>query len=178
MSALLNTVSFLKNNLLQLIALTILTLSLIITWSFFQGKDKFPEGTHIAIQDEFQKIVQKKILERNPLARNIKFDSIWTETTGESSQIRAVFSYSFNDPNDNSTVDMKVTGSALINRQDDEPLDGNLEKWEIGAFEVDHTEINFNNELLVISPEDHENKKSNKKSNKQKSSSGAKPPSQ
>ena len=161
MSALSNILSFVKNNLLQLVAITVLALSLLITWSFFQGKNKFPEGTHIAIQDEFQKIVERKILERNPLARNIQFDSIWTETTEESSQIRAVFTYSFNDPNNNRIVDVRVTGSALINKRDNDNFKtSEIEKWEIGSFEVDQTEINFNNEVLIIAPE-HQKKSNN-----------------
>ena len=172
MSALSSALHFVKNNLLQLIALTILVLSLLITWSFFQNKNKFPEGTHIAIQDEFQKIVQKKILERNSLAHNIRFNSIWTETTKESSQIRAVFSYSFNDPNDNRVVDVKVTGSALINRQDNNLATDNVEKWEVGAFEVNQTEISFNNELLIISPKNQkENQKDKKASSEENNSS-------
>ena len=151
MFAVSHVISFLKNNLLQLITLFVLALSLAFTWSFFQSKNKFPEGTHIAIQNEFQQIVRKKILDRNPLARNIQFDSIWTETTGESSQIRAVFNYSFKDPKNDNTVEIKVRGSALINKQD-KKLKNDVERWSVGEFEVDHTEINFNNEMIVISP--------------------------
>ena len=151
MSTVSHGISFLKNNLLQLITLTILLLSLSLTWFFFQSKNKFPEGTHIAIQDEFQQIVKRKILDRNPLARNIQFDSIWTETTGDSSQIRAVFSYSFKDPKNNNTVEVRVKGSALINKQE-RRRKSDSERWSVGTFEVDHTEINFNNEMIVISP--------------------------
>ena len=64
MSASLNILVFLKKNILQLVALTVLFLLLVITWFFFQKKNVFPEGTHIAIQEEFQNIVRNKLLKK------------------------------------------------------------------------------------------------------------------
>lgn len=155
MSANVNMLFFLKKNILQIIALFVLFLLLIITWFFFQKKNVFPEGTHIAIQEEFQNIVRNKLLEKNPSAYNIQFHHLWTETTNDSSQIRAVFSYSFNDPSsgeEDSQVDVKVEGSALINLQSSGSAQGDQERWVIGSFKVDKTEMNFNDEVLVLSP--------------------------
>jgi len=153
MSAHLNVLIFLKKNILQIIALVVLLLLLIITWSFFQKKNVFPEGTHIAIQEEFQNIVRNKLLEKNPSAYNIQFHHLWTETTNDSSQIRAVFSYSFNDPSEeDNQVDVTVEGSALINRQGSASTQVEQERWVIGSFKVDKTEMNFNDEFLVLSP--------------------------
>lgn len=155
MSAVASMLVFLKKNTLQIIALAVLFLLLVITWFFFQKKNVFPEGTHIAIQEEFQNIIRNKLLEKNPSAYNIQFHHLWTETTNESSQIRAVFSYSFNDPSDgdeDSQVDVKVEGSALINRRQSSPSStGEQERWVIGSFKVDKTEMNFNDEVLVLS---------------------------
>ena len=154
MSSSLNMLLFLKKNMLQIIALVVLFLLLVITWFFFQKKNVFPEGTHIAIQEEFQNIIRNKLLEKNPSAYNIQFHHLWTETTNESSQIRAVFSYSFNDPSngtEDEQVDVKVEGSALINRQSSPSTKGEQERWVIGSFKVDKTEMNFNDEVLVLS---------------------------
>ena len=148
----LNMLLFLKKNFLQIIALSVLFLLLIITWFFFQKKNVFPEGTHLAIQEEFQNIVRNKLLEKNPFAYNIQFHNLWTETTNNSSQIKAVFSYSFKDPSsveDGEQVDVKVEGSALINFQHSTD---SKENWVIGSFKVDKTEMNFNDEVLVLSP--------------------------
>ena len=155
MSANINVLFFLKKNILQIIALTVLFLLLVITWFFFQKKNVFPEGTHIAIQEEFQNIVRNKLLEKNPSVYNIQFHHLWTETTNDSSQIRAVFSYSFNDPSggdEDGQVDVKVEGSALINRKSSASAQGEQERWVIGSFKVDKTEMNFNDEVLVLSP--------------------------
>ena len=155
MSVFANFLFFLKKNILQMISLVVLFLLLLITWFFFQKKNVFPEGTHIAIQEEFQNIVRNKLLEKNPSAYNIKFHHLWTETTSDSSQIRAVFSYSFNDPSsgdEDSQVDVKVEGSALINRQSSGSTQGEQERWVIGSFKVDKTEMNFNDEVLILSP--------------------------
>ena len=154
MSVNFNALLFLKKNILQIIALAVLFLLLIITWFFFQKKNVFPEGTHLAIQEEFQNIVRNKLLEKNPSAYNIQFHNLWTETTNNSSQIRAVFSYSFNDPTDDEDgqVDVKVEGSALINFKNFASSKGNQEHWVIGSFKVDKTEMNFNDEVLVLSP--------------------------
>ena len=147
----LKIVTWFKNNILQIVSLSVLLFLLVITWFFFQTKNVFPEGTHIAIQVEFQNVVRNKLLEKNPLAENIKFHALWTETTESSSQIRAVFSYSFNDSSGEGPVDVTVKGAALINKSG---LDSDgREKWEIGSFEVDQTEMNFKDEVLVISPE-------------------------
>ena len=164
MSAALNIFVFFKKNILQIVALTVLFLILIITWFFFQKKNVFPEGTHIDIQEEFQNIVRNKLLEKNPSAYNIQFHHLWTETTNESSQIRAVFSYSFNDPSgigeEDGQVDVKVEGSALINRQKSASSQGEQERWVIGSFKVDKTEMNFDDEVLVLSPPDEEDSSS------------------
>ena len=152
MSIGLNMLLFLKKNILQIIALSVLFLLLVITWFFFQKKNVFPEGTHLAIQEEFQNIVRNKLLEKNPFAYNIQFHNLWTETTNNSSQIKAVFSYSFKDPSNvdnNEQVDVKVEGSALINFQHSSD---SKENWVIGSFKVDKTEMNFNDEVLVLSP--------------------------
>ena len=154
MSSALNMLVFFKKNILQIVALAVLFLLLVITWFFFQKKNVFPEGIHISIQEEFQNIVRNKLLEKNPSAYNIQFHHLWTETTSNSSQIRAVFSYSFDDPSsseDDSQVNVKVEGSALINRQNSN-LKGEQEKWVIGSFKVDKTEMNFDDEVLVLSP--------------------------
>ncbi len=149
-----NMLLFLKKNILQIIALAVLFLLLIITWFFFQKKNVFPESTHLALQEEFQNIVRNKLLEKNPSAYNIQFHDLWTETTNNSSQIRAVFSYSFNDPSggdEDGQVDVKVEGSALINLQSSASSKGGKERWVVGSFKVDKTEMNFNDEVLVLS---------------------------
>lgn len=155
MSSALNMLGFLKKNILQIVALVVLFLLLVITWFFFQKKNVFPEGIHVSIQEEFQNIVRNKLLEKNPSAYNIQFHHLWTETTNNSSQIRAVFSYSFDDPSstsEDSQVNVKVEGSALINRQGSTGSKEEQEKWVVGSFKVDKTEMNFDDEVLVLSP--------------------------
>ena len=141
---------FLRKNALELLAGGILAAALAGTWVFLQKRQAFPEGIHIAIQEEFQKIVKEKILKKNPLAQNIKFYELWTETTDQTSQIKAVFSYSFNESgNEKDTVKVTVRGSALINRQISATTD-KKERWQVGSFEVDQTEMDFDDEVLII----------------------------
>lgn len=155
MSQFLKIFSFLRQHILELLACVFFLLILVSTWFFLKKKENFPEMIHLAIQEEFQKVVKDKILEKNPLAKDIKFYELWTETTDDSSQIRAVFSYSFNDPTEpEDEITVTVKGSALINRQLSSTTD-EIERWEIGSFDVDQTEMNFNNELLIISPKEN-----------------------
>ena len=145
-------ISFLRKNVHQALFLMILLTALVLTWFFFQSKKTFPEGTHLVLQEEFQQIVKDKLLKQNPLAENIQFQELWTETTGQSKQIKAVFSYTFNDAPDEGGKPIQVTvrGSALI---DQKSAEKDMEKWVIGSFEVDQTELNFENEAIVIKPE-------------------------
>ena len=154
-----NPFSFIRKYALGIIAGVFLALLLISTWFALQKKTTFDEGVHLAIQEEFQKVVKAKILEKNPLAEDIQFHELWTETTDSSSQIRAVFSYSFSDPAVED--DVRIKGSAVINRRHT-PTDSEEEKWEIDSFDVSHTEINFNNEVLVIAPDEDSDDKDSK----------------
>ena len=150
-------ISFLRKNILELIASVFLIILLISTWFLLNKKESFPEEIHLAIQEEFQKVVREKLLEKNPLAEEIQFHELWTETMGDSSQIRAVFSYSFNDSADpEDEVVVTVKGSALINKKIEAPTSSSAEHWEIGSFDVDHTEMSFNNEVLVILPKEED----------------------
>ena len=155
MSKLHALLSFLRKNILQILSCIIFVLVLAITWLFFQKKHTFPEGIHIAIQEEFQKIVRQQLLKSNPSIRDIQFQELWTETTDQSKQIKTIFSYTFNDPTQEEPIKVTVRGFALIDRQ---KVNQNKEEfWKIGAFNVDQTEIYFNNELMIISPDDTSN---------------------
>ena len=152
MSKILNFISFLRKNIHQTLFLAVLVTALVLTWFFFQSKKTFPERTHLVLQEEFQRVVKERLLKKNPLAENIQFQELWTETTGQSKQIRTVFSYTFNDaPSEGEkSIQVTVRGSALIDQQSAEK---DMEKWVIGSFEVDQTELNFENEAIVIKPE-------------------------
>jgi len=151
MSKLINIVAFFRKNILQVLSLVILFLCLILTWFFFQSKNKFPQGIHVGIQEEFRRVIEKQLLKNNPLIENIEFQELWTETTGQSRQIKAVFKYTFHDSNSQNGEPVKVTvrGSAFINQ-----LPSEEKKWQIGSFDVDQTELDFENQVIVIHPEE------------------------
>lgn len=153
----LNLALFLRKNIIQIVFLAVLLVLLILTWIFFQSKRTFPEDTHLVIQEKFQKIVKDRLLKKNPLAQDIQFQELWTETTGQSKQIKAVFSYTFKDPSSSGeSVKVTVRGSALINQKSSS---SDTERWEVGSFDVDQTELSFENEVIVINPASEEKSK-------------------
>lgn len=122
------------------------------TWFVFKKREFFPEDLHIAIQSEFQEVIKARLLSQNPKAKNITFHQLWTETTNEESQIRATFSYSFKDDSDDGKSDVRVSGTALINKIGEASFGSGSENWEIGNFKTNQTEISFNDAVLVIEP--------------------------
>lgn len=144
---------FLKQHSIKFISALFLIALLSGTWLVFKKREFFNEELHLSIQDKFQEMIRAKLIERNPSVTDVVFHQLWTETIEQGSQIKAVFSYSFSEGKaKNDDLGIRVSGTALLDRVDDPHLGQLQQRWEIGQFKVNRTEMNFNKEVLLAEP--------------------------
>lgn len=119
---------------------------LISTWFVFHQKPHFPEVLHITLQEQFRNIVQKKLAEQKPEARNLQFQRLSTEGT-KSDQIIAVFQYSFDD---SEGVSFSVSGKAIMNRKSIDP-ERNHDLWTVDHIKTSNTNLEFKEPITLFS---------------------------
>lgn len=119
---------------------------LISTWFVFHEKPHFPEALHITLQEQFRSIVQEKLAEQKPEARNLHFQKLWTEGT-KRDQITAHFQYSFNDE---AGVSFSVSGKAVMNRKSIDP-ERNHDLWTVDHIETSNTGLEFEEPIILFS---------------------------
>ena len=119
---------------------------LISTWFVFHQKPDFPEVLHISLQEQFRNIVQEKLTEQKPEARNLQFQELWTEGT-KKDQITAHFQYSFDD---DEGVSFSVSGKAIMNRKSIDP-EGNHDLWTVDHIKTNNTNLEFKEPITLFS---------------------------
>lgn len=119
---------------------------LISTWFVFHEKPHFPEALHITLQEQFRNIVQEKLAEQKPEARNLQFQKLWTEGT-KRDQITAHFQYSFDDADG---VSFSVAGKAIMNQKSIDP-ERNHDLWTVDHIKTNNTNLEFKEPITLFS---------------------------
>ena len=120
---------------------------LICTWLAFYQKPKYPESLHISLQEQLKNIIQETLLKKQPQAKNLQFQKMWTQATYQRDQISAHFKYSFDDKDG---VSISVSGQALMNRKN---IDNSKkhELWSVDHFQTNNTSLKFDEPITLFS---------------------------
>lgn len=112
---------------------------LTITWFLFYQKQHYPKDVHISLQTQLKTMLKKKILQKSSAIKNIIFHKMKTKSMRKKNQIKAFFTYSYDDFD---KVNVLVKGQAIINREINSVSRYDL--WNI-------SKINNNNKALYFS---------------------------
>ena len=107
------------------------------------------EDTHIGIQEDLKRVISDYISENLPNANNLIFEKFWTESLREN-QVKAIFSYSFDDASQSSGTTIArvgIEGRAILNRIRQE--DSDFDIWSLDELHVDNNKISFKDGLIV-----------------------------
>ena len=119
---------------------------LISTWLMFHKKSEYPEEVHISLQEQLKSIIKDALMTQKPLARNLRFQKMWTQATNKKDQISAHFKYSYNDKDQ---VNLSVEGQALMNRK---PLDPEQQHdlWSVAHIQINNTSLKFKDPITFL----------------------------
>lgn len=123
---------------------------LIWTWSVIHTKQAIPFETHSGIQQRLSGLIVETVQAKKPTALDIKVEKVWTELL-MGNRIRAHFTYSFKDTDNQGSAQVQITGNGLLERQ---PDDGSgTEKWALTAVKTTNDVVVFEDALLVSTGE-------------------------
>ncbi|GIL17540.1 MAG: hypothetical protein BroJett040_12910 [Oligoflexia bacterium] len=123
---------------------------LIWTWNVIHTKQGVSFETHSGIQQRLSGLIVETVQAKKPTALDIKVEKVWTELL-MGNRIRAHFTYSFKDTDNQGTANVQITGNGLLERQEDgEP---GVEKWALTQVKTTNDVIVFEDALLVSTGE-------------------------
>ena len=134
--------------------ISLLVLFLVVYWSWgFQNMTlAVSEETHIDLQEDIRNIITEYIQENLPASQDLKFERLWTENITDN-QVKASFSYSFNDPGEDiGPARVLIDGYAILNKKitDDEEF----EVWNFDELYILNNHIQFEEgESITVQPE-------------------------
>ena len=120
---------------------------LVSTWLMFYQKPEYPEELHISLQEQLKTLIHDNLLEQKPHARNLRFKTMWTQSTHKRDQISAHFKYSFDDDDQ---VNLSVEGKALMNRKK-LGADEKYDLWSVDHIEINNTKLKFQEPITLFS---------------------------
>lgn len=137
---------------MKIISLLVFVFALIGSWYLTHREHAIPEAVHVGIQDELKQIIADFIQKNLPNSKNLVFKRFWTESL-QKNKIKASFTYSFDDVNENSgPVNMEIEGYAILNKVSENP---DSTEWSFDELKVLNNGLEFR-EPLRISPKDND----------------------
>jgi hypothetical protein len=119
------------------------------SWSVIKAPALLSEDTHIGLQDDLRRVITEYIQENLQVVADVKFEKFWTQTLKEN-QVKATFSYSFEDTSDKKATGgarIGVEGYAILNRIKDQ--NSEFDVWSLDELNVLNNRVIFKDGVLV-----------------------------
>ena len=136
--------SFIKAYRFRILSGLLFVVFLLSTWFVLYQKPKYPEALHISLQEQLKQIIQSTLLKQQPLAQNLQFHKMWTESASQKDQIKAVFRYSF-DSSDGARL--SVQGQATMVRN---TVDDIQDLWRVTDIQTNNNKIEFSEPIVLF----------------------------
>lgn len=117
-----------------------------LSWSAANTPLRLAEGTHIDIQDDIKMMIVETMNEHLPGVQSFQFENFWTENL-ENGDVRAEFSFSFENANEPDGARYGVSGYAALTPGKTKQV------WNITKLVFNQDAIQFK-DGLVITPND------------------------
>ena len=136
---------------MRYLSLFLIVLAMWWTWAVVHAPTVISNAEHERIQTELKHVISDYITTHLPSAKNIHFDQFWTETLNPNA-IRASFSYTFDDANNNQVTRIGIDGYAILDHKASSTIAGaksDADVWSLDKLDVTNDRYTFLNGTLV-----------------------------
>ena len=119
---------------------------LIVTRSWTHQAQSSDQEFHSGVQSKLKGFISDYIQQNLPKSKNLKFEKFWTEPVSDV-QIKAMFSYSFEDENEtDGTANIFIDGAATLNRIQNQAGES---VWSFDELQILNNTIDFKDGILI-----------------------------
>lgn len=134
--------------IVKYIGLVFILLLMKLTWSMAEYTPATDAQTHAMIQNELKEIIAQSLLKLRPSASQLIFRTMWTEQL-EDNKVKAHFSYSYNDKEENGEQISQVQeGFGILNRVPN-PQDPESTSWSLDEVTISQEAIDFKTGIVI-----------------------------
>lgn len=97
---------------MKFLSLLVFLVAMVWTWGLVRSIPKISFETHVGIHDNLANYIEQALLARKPNAKDFRIHRLWTEETKPEADLKANFTYSFAEDDDNSRT--TIQGWAIL----------------------------------------------------------------
>ena len=104
---------------MKFIGLICFIVAMVWTWNLIHTTPSVAFETHVGIHDELSGYIEQALRKKKPEASDFIVQKIWTEETGRPNELKAHFSYMFNEVSaQNEKTKSLISGWAILQQKD------------------------------------------------------------
>ncbi len=130
---------------MKIVSVLIFGAALIGSWALVHAPKPVAQSVHVGIQNDLKNIIAEYVQKNLPESKNLRFEKFWTETV-KPSQVKASFTYSFDNPDGGENAQVEIEGSALLNKIDETP---ELVTWSFDQLVISDNKVTFTDPIQI-----------------------------